>query len=129
MFDAILRELRETSGITRLELAQALDVAQTTVAGWENMQREPSFAMLCSIADYFGVSTDYLLGRDAGEPGQKDAARALSQLRSGLMRGQYPTLHGLRLSERPLQTLIQGLQLAEWAAMYQGGGKDGKKGV
>lgn len=35
---------------------------------WESGQREPDYETLIKIAAYFGVTTDYLLGRDAFAP-------------------------------------------------------------
>lgn len=46
-----------------MEFAKIFDVAQTTVSKWENKEREVSFDMLIKIADFFQVSTDYLLGK------------------------------------------------------------------
>ncbi|GHU77609.1 hypothetical protein AGMMS49992_26080 [Clostridia bacterium] len=58
-----LKALREQSGDTQGQLASALNVAQTTVSGWEIGTREPSFDLLNRIADRYSVTTDYLLGR------------------------------------------------------------------
>ena len=44
-------------------LAIRLDIAQTTVSGWENGAKRPSVDTVVRIADILSVSTDYLLGR------------------------------------------------------------------
>lgn len=64
-FSARLRMLRESRGLTQDELADALRVSRSTIAGYEapSKEREPNPHMLQRIADYFGVSVDYLLGR------------------------------------------------------------------
>ena len=59
------RELRTSRKISQKDLAQALKVSQQTVASWECGRTEPSNEFLKSIADYFNVSTDYLLGRES----------------------------------------------------------------
>ena len=46
-----------------MEFAKILGVSKQCVSNWENDNVVPSIDMLCRIADYFGVSTDYLLGR------------------------------------------------------------------
>jgi len=59
-----LRELRIKKKLTQDEFAKILGIARTTYSGYENGSREPDYNTLVKIADYFGVSTDYLLGRD-----------------------------------------------------------------
>ena len=58
------KELRFQNEITQSQFAQALGVAQQTVGGWERKNSSPSYEFLKKIADYFNVTTDYLLGRD-----------------------------------------------------------------
>ena len=59
-----IRILRTTRGVNQVQLAQALHVSKQAVSNWENNYILPSVEMLVVIADYFGVSTDNLLGRD-----------------------------------------------------------------
>ncbi len=64
MFANRLRFLRLTKGLNQVQLAQKLGVKKQSVSNWENDNIMPSIEMLIKIADYFNVSTDYLLGRD-----------------------------------------------------------------
>lgn len=50
-------------GITQKQLANDLNIALSTLNGYIQNYREPDFATLLRLADYFSVSTDYLLGR------------------------------------------------------------------
>lgn len=59
-----LKSLRNSNKVSQKDFAQALKVSQQTVASWEVGRTEPSNTALKDIADYFNVSTDYLLGRD-----------------------------------------------------------------
>lgn len=64
-----LKELRKAKGLTQLELSKALDVSPSLVGMYEQGRREASKEILQRIADFFNVSTDYLLGRtDAPTP-------------------------------------------------------------
>lgn len=63
MFSERLRELRNNAGISQKSLAAALQVSQQAVAKWESESSSPNPEMLSRIADYFGVSADYLLGK------------------------------------------------------------------
>lgn len=58
-----LKELRKSKGISQLKLALDLSTNQNTISRYENGEREPGIRELIMIADYFGVSLDYLLER------------------------------------------------------------------
>ena len=58
-----IKELRIEKGITQKKLAKLLHVSPSTLSCYENNRYEPPLYILCAIADLFGVSTDYLLGR------------------------------------------------------------------
>lgn len=64
MLNIRIKELRTAHGLTQVEFAQKLSVSKQAVSNWENNNIQPSVDMLVKVADYFGVSTDYLLGRD-----------------------------------------------------------------
>lgn len=59
-----LRELRKSKNITQSKFASDLNIAQTTYAGYELEQRTPDIDTLKKIADYYGVSLDYLCEHD-----------------------------------------------------------------
>lgn len=61
MFALRLKELRENKGLSQKQLANKLDVSQSTVGMWESKKREPNFSTTEKIANFFGVSIDYLL--------------------------------------------------------------------
>ncbi len=63
MLNVRIKELRTAHNLTQVEFGNKLSVAKQTVSNWENNNIQPSIDMLIKIADYFGVSTDYLLGR------------------------------------------------------------------
>lgn len=58
-----LKEIRKARGISQVKMAMDLNVSQNTVSRYETGEREADYAMLIRIADYFGVSIDYLLCR------------------------------------------------------------------
>ena len=59
-----LKELRTNRGLSQKELAEIVGVSNSTISMYEMGQREPDFATVVKFADFFGVSTDYLLGRE-----------------------------------------------------------------
>lgn len=58
-----LKEIRKKRGITQLKLAMDLNISQNTISRYETGEREADYATLIRLADYFNVSTDYLLER------------------------------------------------------------------
>lgn len=58
-----LKKLRKTRKISQLKLAMDLNMNQNTISRYENLEREADYETLIKLADYFGVSIDYLLGR------------------------------------------------------------------
>lgn len=63
-----IKAARERSNKTQKECADCLSITLRAWQGYEQGIREPKYEILCNIADLFGVTTDYLLGRNTGEP-------------------------------------------------------------
>lgn len=59
-----LKQLRKAHGLKQRQLADVLTVTATAVGYWENGLREPTMEMQKKIADYFGVSIDYMMRTD-----------------------------------------------------------------
>ncbi|MCL6443345.1 MAG: helix-turn-helix domain-containing protein [Alicyclobacillus sp.] len=62
-FGSRLQSLRNSVGLTQEEFARRLQISKSAVGMYERDEREPSFELVRKIADFFGVTTDYLLGR------------------------------------------------------------------
>ena len=58
-----LRDLREDHDLTQEQLGRIINVPQRTYSYYENGQRMIPPHVLVALADYYGVSVDYLLGR------------------------------------------------------------------
>ena len=62
MFSARIKELRLDKQLSQADLAKAMSVNQRTISNWEKAVRQPDFETLAMLAEFFQVSTDYLLG-------------------------------------------------------------------
>ena len=62
-----IKKLREDEHLSQLELAKIINVCNTTVSQYENGSRTPSDDIKIKLANYFNVSTDYLLGLSDNE--------------------------------------------------------------
>ncbi|MCL2461371.1 MAG: helix-turn-helix domain-containing protein [Defluviitaleaceae bacterium] len=58
-----LKECRKSKGVTQKNVAEFLGINATSYQKYELSTREPNIETLGRLADYFGVTTDYLLGR------------------------------------------------------------------
>ncbi|WP_195200791.1 helix-turn-helix domain-containing protein [Faecalispora jeddahensis] len=58
-----IRELREDADLTQEKVGRAINVPQRSYAYYESGQRMVPPHVLCALADFYGVSVDYLLGR------------------------------------------------------------------
>ncbi|MDY0237132.1 MAG: helix-turn-helix domain-containing protein [Gudongella sp.] len=66
-FGSRLKNIRKTRNITQKDLAKSIQVAQSTIANYENNIRFPGSEILKQISDYLKISVDYLLGLKEAE--------------------------------------------------------------
>ena len=66
-FEKILRELLEEKNVTQKQLADAIKIGASTLSNYVQGTRQPDFDALKAIADYFKVSTDFLLDHRTGQ--------------------------------------------------------------
>ena len=62
-FSERLKRLRLEKSIKQIDLAQSVDMSLRAYQYYENGNREPTISKLIALADFFGVSIDYLVGR------------------------------------------------------------------
>lgn len=75
MLSEKIRALRRKSGLSQDELAERLDVSRQAVSKWELGSAVPTADKLVEIADYFGVSLDYLMRGCPENDGNTDRER------------------------------------------------------
>ncbi len=61
-FSNRLISLRKERDLTQAELAKRVHLQRSTLSGYETEGKEPTYETLCSLAEFFNVTTDYLLG-------------------------------------------------------------------
>ena len=94
----ILRELRASKSMTQSDVAKILGLTTNAYQSYERGTSEPSCKALNKLADFYGVTTDYLLGRES----EKDALAPL-----GLEIGEKSALEVyLQLPEDKRQVII-----------------------
>ncbi|WP_312097162.1 helix-turn-helix transcriptional regulator [Niallia sp.] len=110
-FPERLRYLRKSAKISQQTLGDAMNVTKVSISGYETGNRKPDTDTLQKLADYFEVSTDYLLGRSETKETRAtyhttkneitiEEAALLTQLQ------KYPTLYDHLIND-PEKTVLQ----------------------
>lgn len=96
-FNRIITLLRKERGITQKQAAEDLGVSQALLSHYEKGIRECGLEFVVRVADYYGVSCDYLLGRSADRSGVMLTAEELpapETMKDGIYRGSVlPTMN------------------------------------
>lgn len=71
-----LKQIREKNGLTKRELCEKTGISERAYLTYEFGEREPKISVIQKLADFYGVTTDYLLGR---EPAPDDPIEMLSR--------------------------------------------------
>lgn len=79
-FSETLSKLRQARGVSQKVAAAQLGVSQALLSHYENGIREPGLEFVCRACDYYGVSSDLLLGRTGKEGPNQDGSGSI-QLR------------------------------------------------
>jgi len=61
-FSIRLKELREENNLSQRQLAEKTQICQANISRWEKRIQDPSTESIIALAEFFGVTTDYLLG-------------------------------------------------------------------
>ncbi|MED4936290.1 helix-turn-helix transcriptional regulator [Heyndrickxia coagulans] len=83
-----LRDLREKRKLTQKELAEKLNIPNQNISNYERDFRQPDYETLQMLADFFDVTTDYLIGRSnkpndlppLTEKDEKDIAKKMESI-------------------------------------------------
>ena len=73
-----LRELRKENRMSQEDLGKLLGVTKVSISGYENGNRVPSLDVLNQILDVFGVSADYLMGRELNVVCEEDSSISMA---------------------------------------------------
>ena len=60
-----LKQLRTENDVSQSDIAKLLDVTRQAYSRYERGERELGYDMLCKLADYYGVTVDYLIGHES----------------------------------------------------------------
>lgn len=84
-----IKLLREEKKIRQDELAKVLSISPSAVGMYERDEREPNDEITLKLAEYFGVSTDYLLGKSDIRNPEKAQEDPLGLAKVGFSMDEY----------------------------------------
>ncbi|MEG0471307.1 MAG: helix-turn-helix transcriptional regulator [Solibacillus sp.] len=117
MFTKKIKTLRNNRDLTQSQLADKIEVARTTYAMYEQGKREPDFETLKRLADFFNVSTDYLLdSEDRKEKhltnkDERDIAKRLESFKDDLENSDGLAFDGEPMSDEAKESLLESMEL------------------
>lgn len=114
-----IKSLRLDGNLTQAELAKRLKIARSNISKYEKSQMTPSNELIVKMAEIFGVSTDYLLGRtnDRHRPYHELGAKDIKEIDTLMkdLENQMDigiSFHGEPLDEQDREVLMQSIRTA-----------------
>lgn len=126
-FNKRLKKLRMEQNLRQKDIAEDLNLTPSAIGFYEQGKRNPDYEILSRLADYFGVSVDYLLGRTEKRQfynsQQENQARIVKETQTNdfnqnneaTNRDELVRLvkQAKSLSPKAIQTLVQFIQIME----------------
>lgn len=117
-----LKELRNTTcnpkgrKISQQEIADIIGTKRSTVSMWELGASDPDTETLAKIADYFGVTTDYLLGREDSTSASQDEENKKPADLKKILENQQVMFDGEVVTEEDKELINKMLEKMYWTA-------------
>jgi len=131
MFSKRLQELREEAGLSQKKLSEKINVSAASIGYYENGTRDPGLDIAAEIAQFFGVSLDYMAGISAfrdpaalhisARTGLPEIALEILEARYKLRRGGAALFSDADILCHILQSSVPPLTFAQYLAEYGGG--------
>ena len=124
MFYDIYCDLCKQNGKTPSGVAKDIGFNRATVTTWKNTGNAPKGELLLKIANYFGVTIDYLLGSEKDikntpvltKKDERDIARDLEKMRQSLESGEALMFDGNPMSPEARESILAAMKLGLEAA-------------
>lgn len=116
-FSSNLRRLRKRAGLSQDALAEKLSVARQTVSSWEHGVHLPDVDKVIALANYFHVTTDYLLGRTSSNLPVELLQQAITNEKTlGDVMASFAKLPANR--QAPLSLIISDMEVRQMIDTY-----------
>ncbi len=96
-------------------MAEITGVARSTYTAYENGTKQPPMETIVKMANHFGVTTDYLIGKSdqpdvLTEKDRKDIAKRMEKIKKDLHENEGLSFYGEPISEEAKESLISALE-------------------
>lgn len=108
-----IKNLRLEKGYDQQDICDFLNIEQSTLSNYENNRRTPKLEMIAKMADFFGVTTDYLLDREV-ELTKKDKMEIdeyLNQFENELLSQTGLMFDGEPMTQESKEKLIAAMRI------------------
>jgi len=123
MFYDLYKDLCDQKGMTPSGVAKEIGFNRATVTTWKNSRNAPKGELLKKIADYFGVSTDYLLGSDnpketpaLTKKDERDIAKDLESMMGEMENSESLMFDGQPMTDEAKESILAAMKLGLEAA-------------
>lgn len=115
----IFEQLLQKYGVTPYKLSQEIGVSQSTLSDWKRGRSTPKLDKLQKIADYFGVTVDYLMTGNETEKGfdpkltskdERDIIKKVDDILSQLNSGEALMFDGEPMNDETMELLRASLE-------------------
>jgi transcriptional regulator with XRE-family HTH domain len=110
-----LKKMRESKKLSQQQLAEKLNINRSTYARYELNQTQPDYETLQRLADFYDVSTDYILtgiNTKLTEKDERDVAKRMEKIKQDLAADGGLSFYGEPLSEEAKESLIEAMEYA-----------------
>lgn len=115
-----IRNLRDSEDIQQVDFAKKIGVSNVVLSRYESGERRPDYDTLLKIAEYFDVTTDYLLGKSENRKSnsnkevvlskdEKDVAKRIEDFKKDLTSSDGLNFSGEPMSEDAKESLIEAM--------------------
>jgi len=110
-------KLRDDRGCKDADVVRATGITKSTFSDWKNGRSEPKKAKLQKIADYFGVTVDYLMtGKESTGPqltrrDEREIEKILNQTRDQLLSQEGLMFDGMPASQEDIDSILAAMQI------------------
>ena len=111
-----LKELRSEKGVSQKEVALHIEKTPQAYSLYEKSLRDPDSDTLIKLADYFGVTTDYLLGQDDSRSASMDEENKKPADLKKILENQQVMFDGEIVTEDDKELVKRMLEKMYWTA-------------
>lgn len=113
-----IKSLRKKENLTQKQLAKKIGVSQRMIGYYESEERFPPHDVLTKLADFFSISTDYLLGRAVTDEtkkqltpkDEKDIAKRMEEIKKDLQGEDGLMFSGEPMSQEAVESLLDAME-------------------